>query len=399
MAVFSACALAQGAAVAQSFQDDLAFLKAHTDVIVLSDATGKAKVAVVPSMQGRVITSTAQGDSGTSFGWMNRDLIAARKLQPHINVFGGEDRFWMGPEGGQFSIFFAKGVPFDLEHWYTPAPLDTEPFEMVEQSRSRALFRKAMTLTNYSGTRFDVAVNRTVEVLKTQDVWERLGVTPAVGVDVVGFESINRIRNAGSLTWQKQTGLLSIWILGMFTPSLTTTIVVPVRPGPEETLGKVVTSDYFGPIAPERLAVKDNVIYFKGDGRSRGKIGVNPLRCQPILGSYDHALKILTLVQFTLPPGETNYVNSLWQIQNQPYGGDALNSYNDGPASPGAKPLGPFYEMESSSPAADLAPGATLDHVHRTIHLVGPEAELDRIARATLGVGLNTIVAALPRER
>jgi hypothetical protein len=27
---------------------------------------------------------------------------------PHINVFGGEDRFWLGPEGGQFSIFFAK---------------------------------------------------------------------------------------------------------------------------------------------------------------------------------------------------------------------------------------------------------------------------------------------------
>jgi hypothetical protein len=36
------------------------------------------------------------------FGWINRKLIASRKIQPHINVFGGEDRFWIGPEGGQF---------------------------------------------------------------------------------------------------------------------------------------------------------------------------------------------------------------------------------------------------------------------------------------------------------
>ena len=32
-----------------------------------------------------------------------------------MNGFGGEDRFWLGPEGGQFSIFFKKDDPFDLE--------------------------------------------------------------------------------------------------------------------------------------------------------------------------------------------------------------------------------------------------------------------------------------------
>ena len=42
------------------------------------------------------------------------DIIASGKTQPHINVYGGEDRFWLGPEGGQFSIFFAKDAKFDL---------------------------------------------------------------------------------------------------------------------------------------------------------------------------------------------------------------------------------------------------------------------------------------------
>ncbi|HWI59096.1 MAG TPA: DUF6786 family protein, partial [Bacillota bacterium] len=102
----AAATLTQGAGAA-TFGDDAAFLKKHTEVIVLSDAKGLAKVALAPAWQGRVMTSTAKGDAGASFGWINRELIASGKLQPHINVFGGEDRFWLGPEGGQFSIFFA----------------------------------------------------------------------------------------------------------------------------------------------------------------------------------------------------------------------------------------------------------------------------------------------------
>ena len=94
---------------AADFGEDAAFLKQYTDLIVLSDSKGLAKVAVSPAWQGRVMTSTAGGDAGLSFGWINRELIESRKLQPHMNAFGGEDRFWMGPEGGQFSIFFAEG--------------------------------------------------------------------------------------------------------------------------------------------------------------------------------------------------------------------------------------------------------------------------------------------------
>jgi len=52
--------------------------------------------------------------------------------------------------------------------------------------------------------------------------------------------------------------------------------------------------------------------------------------------------------------------------------------------------------LESNSPAAALAPGASLTHIHRTIHLSGPEAELDAIARAALGVSLDQIKTALP---
>src|SRR5690242_16082352 len=107
------------AASAANFGEDLKFLSEHVQTIVLTDADGHAQVAVVPAYQGRVMTSTTGGAAGPSFGFINRELIASGKFLPHMNAFGGEDRFWLGPEGGQFALFFKKGDPFDLEHWQT----------------------------------------------------------------------------------------------------------------------------------------------------------------------------------------------------------------------------------------------------------------------------------------
>jgi hypothetical protein len=385
-------------AAAASFGDDVAFLTSHTPTIVLSDEKGQAKVAVSPAWQGRVMTSTAGGDAGLSFGWINRDLIASGKLQPHINVFGGEDRFWLGPEGGQFSIFFAKGTKFVFDDWFTPAVIDTLPFKVAGHSRSAAHFTAQFPLTNYSGTCFDVAVSREVRLLNPSTAWKKLGVKAPEGAKLVAFETDSSIKNAGKSAWQKDTGLLSIWILGMFNPSPSTTIVVPIKAGSDAHFGVKVTSDYFGQVPPDRLVVKDDVIYFSGDGKYRSKIGINPKRSKAILGSYDADNKVLTIVQFSQPEGVTDYVNSLWKLQDNPYGGDAANSYNDGPVAPGSKPLGPFYELESSSPAAALAPGKSLSHVHRTIHLTGPESALDSVARATLGVSLADIKAGLKNK-
>jgi len=176
------------------------------------------------------------------------------------------------------------------------------------------------------------------------------------------------------------------------------TIVAPIKPGPESELGVKVTSDYFGAIPADRLVVKDNVIFLSADGKYRSKIGLNPKRSKAVLGAYDADSKVLTIAQFNQPADVTDYVNSLWKLQDNPYGGDAANSYNDGPATPDAKPMGPFFELESSSPAAALAPGKSLSHIHRTIHLSGPESALDSVARATLGVSLAEIKAAFKNQ-
>lgn len=378
-------------AAGASFGDDIAFLKKYTDLVVLSDKAGQAKVALAPGWQGRVMTSTMGGDAGPSFGWINRELIASKKVLPHMNAFGGEERFWMGPEGGQFSIYFAKGKKFVFDDWQVPAILDTEPFQVISKAENKAVFGAEFSLANYSGTVFNVGVEREVKLLPPEKAWEKLGVKPAKDVSVVAYASNNTITNKGKEAWKKETGLLSVWILSMFNPSPSTTIVVPIKAGPESELGKKVTSDYFGEVPPDRLVVRDDVVFLRADGQYRSKIGISPKRSKAILGSYDADNKVLTIAQFNQPAGVTDYVNSLWKLQDDPFSGDAANSYNDGPPTPGAKPMGPFYELESSSPAAALAPGKSLTHTHRTIHLAGPEAALDGVAKATLGVSLEEI--------
>jgi hypothetical protein len=380
---------------AATFGEDLAFLKKHVPVVVLADDANKAQVAVVPEYQGRVMTSTATGASGPSFGWINREAIADGTRQPHINVLGGEDRFWLGPEGGQFSIFFKQGDEFTLEKWQTPESIDWGAWEIVSQSKTEACFRKSIKLVNYSGTGLQLTADRCVRLLPRAKVTKLLGVELAADLDLVAYESENRITNTGSQAWTREGGLLSIWILGMYQPSDQTTVVVPFRRGPEQKLGPKVNDAYFGKVPADRLKVADQHLFFSGDGKQRGKIGVSPKRAKPILGSYAAELQVLTLVQYTLPKDAQDYVNSMWEIQKQPFAGDAVNSYNDGPPAPGKKPLGPFYELESSSPAAALAPGQSLTHVHRTIHIQGPEEKLSEVSQETLRVSVPEIRAAL----
>jgi len=374
-----------------SFGGDLALLRKHTEIILLHDLQGEAEVAVAPAWQGRVMTSTAQGEAGRSLGWLNRKHIAAEKLVPHINLFGGEERFWLGPEGGQFSIFHAKDGGFGWNNWQVPPPLDSLPFQTVEHSNDRVTFRASFSLTNYSGTAFEVEVKRQVALLSPQIAWNHLKISPLKHVSLVAYESTNTLTNAGNTPWRKETGLLSIWIAGMHPSSPSAVFIAPIKEGPSSSLGVEVTSDYFATPGSDRLKVTPTAVYFRVDAAFQSKIGISPLRSLGKFGSYDPIHHCLTVVQFTQPRGAIDYVKSKWQIQKDPYSGDAINGYNDGPSAPGAETFGPFYEMESSSPAAALAPGESINHTHRTIHVIGPERELDEIAHTALGVSLNNI--------
>jgi hypothetical protein len=86
----------------------------------------------------------------------------------------------------------------------------------------------------------------------------------------------------------------------------------------------------------------------------------------------------------------------MWEIQKDPFNGDVLNSYNDGPLEDGSQ-MGPFYELEDSSPAAALKPGEILKHVNLTVHITGDETDLNKIISGLFGISVEEIRQAFTK--
>ncbi|XGA83417.1 hypothetical protein OEG92_20240 [Polaribacter sejongensis] len=170
--------------------------------------------------------------------------------------------------------------------------------------------------------------------------------------------------------------------------------MIPYISGEESELGIPVNDTYFGKVPVDRLVVKEGIIYFSGDGQYRSKIGLSPMRAKDVAGSYDSENGVLTILKYNKPKDETDYVNSMWEIQKEPFSGDVINAYNDGEPSPGEKPLGPFYELETSSPAMALKSGESGIHIQLTCHLEGGIDALNPIIKKVFGVTAEDIKKA-----
>lgn len=376
--------------VSGTYGYDLAFLKRHVKTVVLSDSQGTSQLVIVPGWQARVMTSTANGPGGYSYGWINYNLIESGEILDHINPVGGEERIWLGPEGGPFSIFHKSNLPQVFDNWYVPPELDTKEFDLNVATGVKATFSKYFRLLNYSGFTLEIGIERTIKLLDSADINGAIGLVIPEPVRSVAYESENVLINRGNSSWTKESGMISLWLLSMLNPSPGVTMFLPYKPGDEKILGRIVNDDYFGKVAADRLKVEEGIIYFKADGKSRGKIGISPRRALPFCGSYDEQHGVLTLLWCELPEGKTDYVNSKWGEQDDPFSGDAINAYNDGPLDDGSQ-MGPFYELESSSPAANLKPGERLLHRERIFHFEGSGEDLSIITEKIFGIGITEI--------
>jgi hypothetical protein len=373
-----------------SFAYDLQFLEKYDSVIELKSGDGNARIIVSPKYQAKVFTSTAEGNGGQSFGWVNYKAFTAN-ADPHINAYGGENRLWLGPEGGKFSLFFKPAVHMDFDNWKTPAAFDTEAWTVESSDPVSVHMNKDMSLINYEGTELAVSIKRNIKILERQEIISKLDLVIDNSVKAVGYTTENILINKGKQEWTAETGMPCIWILDMFNPSDQTTIIIPYM---GDTLPKPATTDYFGEIPANRIKFADSILFFKADGRSRGKIGIHPARAKDIAGSYDAEKKVLTIILFDID-NYGKYLNQEWNTVKPPFSGDAVNAYNDGPLTSGGQ-LGPFYELESVSPAAFLEPEGSLVHHHSVFHFTGNEKELNAIAEKKLGISLEKIKSALP---
>ncbi len=369
-----------------SYGYDADFIKKHVNNII-ELRSDDAKILLSADYQGRVFTSTASGDGGKSFGWINYSLLSSNKKKKQFNPVGGEERFWIGPEGGQYSVYFKKNDSFNINHWQVPALIDTNKYNVAQQTNTSATFGFSSSVTNYSGTAFHFAITRKISLLDKNAIEQKLNTTLPAGIHAVAYETTNQVKNNGSNAWKKDSGLLSIWLLGMFAPTIETKVIIPFHP--QKNARSFITDDYFGKIDSTRLTVKDSVLYFRCDGKLRGKLGISPAIAKPFVCSYDFKDNVLTVL---IPEVHKNdlYVNGKWELQKEPYKGDVINSYNDGPLQDGTQ-MGPFYEVESSSPGHELKPGETQEYHQTTIHLQGDYATLKNLVQQLIHVDLDDV--------
>ena len=373
-----------------AFGYDLAYLSQKDDgLIVLTGNDDKAQIIVSAKYQAKVFTSTAEGLSGNSLGFVNYKVFDAGVIDEHMNGYGGENRFWLGPEGGKYSVYFEPGSEQVFDNWHTPKPIDIEPWNVVSSDAKSVAMQKEMQVTNYLGNRFKLNVDRKISMIDPAVAGRMLGIEANPALNMVAYQTDNTITNLNDFEWTTETGTICIWMLDMFNPAPRAVTVIPFNEGDEAELGKIVTSDYFGEIPADRLKVADNVIYLKTDGNFRSKLGLTGKRTKAIAGNFDPDSKRLTITTFDVDK-DAIYLNQEWNPAKDPLTGDALNAYNDGPLEDGSI-MGPFLELESVSPAAFLKPAQSLSHRHTVFHFTAEEAVLNVIAEKLLGVSIREI--------
>ena len=200
-----------------SYGEARAFLAKHTELIELKNESG-GRVAVAPEWQGRVMTSTCAGESGPSFGFVNRDYIEAGKYDPRFNNCGAEDRMWLCPEGGPFSLWFKPGVEQVMKNWYTPPALTKGRGRSSPKRRGRSRHDGAHEVPKRLGHGLRHRRDRNVRLLGTEDFRQLFGATTAATLarpdaKMVAYETVNQITNRGP-AFSKTKGLISILDFG-----------------------------------------------------------------------------------------------------------------------------------------------------------------------------------------
>lgn len=356
-----------------TFKQDLDILKRHYQPIILSN--GDSKLAILGELQGRVMSSTAQGDDAEPIGWFNREAIAKSNKHENNAVLGGADRLWFGPEAGPFGIFVAPENPLTTDYIHVPDAMSSQPYKLVSSDDTQAIFKQRSSILNHSKATLTFDIERTITLLSKDDIEQSLSLSLDKSISVVAYSAKATMTNRSEHDWHYETGVLSLWNLGAFAPSDRNVAIIPTRKPLKEV------TFYFSDIADSHTRIKGNNVFYLADGHYMNKIGIPPGYTLPFMGSYDPERNLLTVIYFNFSSDyEGQYVNYVWGQPDKPYGGDVTHIFNDGDY------FGPFFELESSSSAKALKVGESQKHFHNTYHFIGEPSALDKITMALFNV-------------
>jgi len=342
---------------ATRFSEDVALVG---DGVVLSGETGK--VLVSPRLQGTVLVSTVDGES---LGWINREAIASGK-----GGVGGADRFWFGPDGSQYTVFFEPGAPLEEKNWRVAPEVAEGEMKVLEKANDKVVMERVIRLKNHLGAEFNTRLKRTVTMVSAK--------SEVTGVTGVAYRVENEITNLGE-RWNHQKGLLALWSLGSFTGG--EKVEVKLQVGAADKVRK-----YFTPFQKEQLKFEGGVASFRCSGNWRSKIGLAPEDSSGVMVSIDPERRLLTVIRYSVADGE-RFPHAERGIQKNPYDGDLANVYNHGSLDRKPFDAPQFYEMESASSMRELKKGESIKHWQEVSHYRGDLKKLNELANLFLKMG------------
>jgi hypothetical protein len=354
--------------------------------LVLRREGEEGRLLIAPDLSGRIMAVSLDGPNGENFGFVKEEAVRNRAKDPQFNAYGGALRWWFGPEGGQYGVAFPPGArQFDLASWHISEEFNGKPFAVLYPKLPEgiaAAMGAECRIENASGTRFHIGVSCRISLIDSPLEVSRKESEP---LKHMGYRCEVSFQNLSNEPMRKETGLLSIWLLGMYLAGPDAYVVAPFE---KNGTGKIVTDTYFSPagLSPGRLKIhqKAGYLLFKADGKERSKIGLSRTRASSSIGSVDFSRNLLTVWRFAVRR-RMPYVNSLWEFQRHPYAGDATNSYNDDGR------IGDFYELECSSHALALKPAQRAVFPLDIHHFSGANRALLQAASVLLGRRLERL--------
>ena len=366
-----------------SYKSIFESVKPKTKTIELKSSDGKARVLVTPELNGKILTSSFNGLSGNSNGWvdfetLNKDTLNAESI-------GGEERIWLGPLGGQYSFYYQQIEPLDENNWSVPFEIGKKAFKVLDFDESQVSLQKDITITNFIGTTFNLELLRNIKLLKSSEIKKNLSTDFTNDINFVAYETSHYLINKGAETWSKNNGLVSLWSAGMFEGGNNTTVIIPLL----EASSLKAIYQYMGTLDSSRIKIiQDRVLLFKADGKYRSKIGIPKHLAPSIYACYAKDKNLLTIVQYR-QTNDTLYSNSDVSIQKSPYKGEVIPIYNNGTMDYSPTNQTSFFELESTSTMKALKPLDTLKHWHRVYHFSGTEKQLNDISKEILSINLS----------
>ncbi|MBI5116019.1 hypothetical protein HZA56_06055 [Candidatus Poribacteria bacterium] len=363
-----------------TFEQTKQFLaSAGLRTITLKREASEGCLLIAPDLSARIMAVSMDGAADENFGFVKPEAIANRGKDPQFNAYGGALRWWVGPEGGQYGVAFPPGTEnFDLNSWYISEEYNGKPFAVAypqQEAGTSALMGTEFSVRNTIGTRFNIGVTSRISLIGNSLMNSRSkNKNRQPRLKHLGYLSETTFENLSSEPMRKETGLLSIWMLGMYVAGQRTYVIAPFE---RRGIGRIVTDTYFnaGGIGGNRLIVneKSGYLLFRADAKERSKIGLSRSSASSVIGSMDVSRNLLTVWRFPIRRSMP-YVNSLWEQQKRPYAGDVSNSYNDDGK------FGNFYELECSSHALALKPGERFSFPLEIHHYRGSGETLHSLA-------------------